>query len=324
MPVRVVRLLLIVSAVLAVGSSAFAASTDLFDASKYMRIAEVRPGMTGYGVSVFSGTKLDRFNVEVVSVLKNFNPKDDVVLIRCTGQNLEHTGAIAGMSGSPIYLHDDAGKFRMIGAFAYGWPLTKDPIAGVQPIEYMLALPVRQKDSTTAPVKIIAPSAVPQARMLWRLSDAIPMPGVSRLPRNYPLAAVDRLEPNFELRSQSDSDDRLQPLATPLMTSGLPPKMVEEFGPLFRAYGLTMMQAGGGGASTSSTSNDDTVMHPGSVLAAPLLTGDTDMTAIGTCTEVIGDRVFGFGHPFKRRGFDQPAVRIRGNQCDRRRVASKF
>src|SRR5436190_1323476 len=113
----------------------------LFDPARHMRVSEVRAGMKGYGLSVFKGTKIERFDVEVLSVLRNFNPKYDVVLITCKGQNLEHTGAIAGMSGSPVFLKDDQGRERMIGAFAYGWPLTKDPIAGVQPVEYMLAMP---------------------------------------------------------------------------------------------------------------------------------------------------------------------------------------
>src|SRR3954464_7091748 len=109
-----------------------------FDPARHMRVSEVREGMTGYGLSVFKGTKIERFDVKVLSVLKNFNPKYDVVLIDCKGANLEHTGAIAGMSGSPIFLEDDQGRERMIGAFAYGWPMVKDPVAGVQPIEYML------------------------------------------------------------------------------------------------------------------------------------------------------------------------------------------
>ena len=84
------------------------AAVSLFDPARHMRVSEVRPGMTGYGLSVFNGTKIERFDVEVVSVLRDFNPKYDVVLIRCHGANLEHSGPIAGMSGSPIYLHDDA------------------------------------------------------------------------------------------------------------------------------------------------------------------------------------------------------------------------
>src|SRR5690606_12342017 len=109
-----------------------------FDPQRHMRVDEVKPGMKGYGLSVFNGTKIERFDVEVISVLRSFNVKGDVILIRCSGQNLEHTGPIAVMSGSPIYLYDDEGNAKMVGAFAYGWPLVKDPIAGVQPIEYML------------------------------------------------------------------------------------------------------------------------------------------------------------------------------------------
>src|SRR5580765_6025074 len=99
------------------------AQRDLFDPARHMHVSEVRIGMKGYGLSVFKGTKIDRFEVEVLSVLHNFNPQYDVVLVSCKGANLEHTGSIAGMSGSPIFLKDDAGNERMIGAFAYGWPL---------------------------------------------------------------------------------------------------------------------------------------------------------------------------------------------------------
>src|SRR6266478_4946946 len=89
----------------------------LFDPARHMRVAEVRPGMTGYGLTVFKGDRIEKFDVEVISVLKNFNPKSDVVLIRAKGDYLEHTGSVAGMSGSPIFLKDDQGRERMIGAF---------------------------------------------------------------------------------------------------------------------------------------------------------------------------------------------------------------
>src|SRR5215470_6118986 len=132
---------------LAVASARADENRELFDPNRHMRVSEVRNGMKGYGLSVFKGTKIERFDVEVLSVLHNFNPQYDVILVSCKGANLEHTGSIAGMSGSPIYLKDDNGKERMVGAFAYGWPLMKDPIGGVQPVEYMLKIP-----ATTHPV----------------------------------------------------------------------------------------------------------------------------------------------------------------------------
>ena len=113
----------------------------LFDPARHMRVDEVREGMKGYGLTVYQGTKIERFDVEVVSILHNFNPKYDVVLIRCTGEKMKLFGPVGGMSGSPVFLKDDQGRERMIGAFAYGWPLMKEPLAGVQPIQYMLTLP---------------------------------------------------------------------------------------------------------------------------------------------------------------------------------------
>ena len=59
-----------------------------FDAKRHMRVDEVKEGMRGYGLSVFRGTKIERFDVEVISVLKNFNPKHDVILVRLAGANL--------------------------------------------------------------------------------------------------------------------------------------------------------------------------------------------------------------------------------------------
>jgi len=280
---------------------------SLFDPARHMRVSEVRPGMTGYGLTVFSGSKIEKFNVEVVSVLKNFNPQYDVVLIRCKGDYLEHTGSIAGMSGSPVYLKDDQGRYRMIGAFAYGWPLTKDPVAGVQPIEYMLALPAGRLSPTTAQSTSDAgPSAGAEAtpaagRMSWSFKEAglLARPGHRSFGSDFNHAepAAAPADSSQSLLGDGQALPRLQPLTTPLMVSGLSPQLIAALGPRFKAMGLTLLEAGGG-----SSQGGDVKLEPGSVLAVPLLTGDADMTAIGTCTEVIGDRMWGFGHPFNNEG----------------------
>src|SRR5947207_6324226 len=97
-------------------------------------LAEVRAGMKGYGLTVFQGTKPERFEVRVIGVLHNFLPKQDVILIQSDDPRLLHSGIVAGMSGSPIYIEN-----RLAGALAYGWHFAKDPIAGVTPIESMLS-----------------------------------------------------------------------------------------------------------------------------------------------------------------------------------------
>ena len=83
------------------------------------------------------------------------------------------------------------------------------------------------------------------------------------------------------------------------MASGLSTHLMDELGPQFKAMGLTMLQSGGG----SSPQGTGLPLEPGSVLAVPLLIGDADLTAVGTVTEVLGDRMFGFGHPFNNEGF---------------------
>ncbi len=270
---------------------------SLFNPSRHMLVSEVKPGMKGYGLSVFSGTAIERFDVEVLSILKNFNPRHDVILIKCHGANLEHTGTIAGMSGSPIYLTDSRGRSRMIGALAYGWPLMKDPVAGVQPIQYMLEIPASTDSANPGPLSH-NPSASP--RTTWSLSDAIPLPGAATCPPTYPLASWNVFSPNPRLSTGRDDAARLQPLSTPLMTAGLSPRLLEQFAPLFRSTGLVPLQAGG---STAAAPGDDCPrLEPGSVLAIPLVTGDLEMSAIGTCTEVLDNHVFGFGHPFNNEG----------------------
>jgi len=99
-------------------------------------VDELRPGMTGYGLSVFNpGGSIDTFRVELVDVMRGVAPGGDMILARCTGQGLEHSGIVAGMSGSPVYFEG-----RLAGALAYGWGFAKDPIAGITPIGEMLEL----------------------------------------------------------------------------------------------------------------------------------------------------------------------------------------
>src|SRR5262249_23377715 len=98
----------------------------------YWNVDDVRAGMKGYGRTVMKGTKLETFDAEVLGVLKNTSPGRDMVLCRLSGLNLDKTGIIAGMSGSPIYIDG-----KLLGAAAYAWAFGKEPIAGVTPFSQM-------------------------------------------------------------------------------------------------------------------------------------------------------------------------------------------
>ena len=115
------------------GGPSYAANPIRTGFASTLPVDSVRAGMTGYGLTVFHGTTIDSFPVTILGVLKGNRPSADLILARGSGDFLERTGIIAGMSGSPVYIGG-----RLIGAISYTWAFTKDPVAGITPIGEML------------------------------------------------------------------------------------------------------------------------------------------------------------------------------------------
>jgi len=279
--------------VILVCSSVSAGFAQVIDKSKYMTVDELRPGMKGFGRTVMSGTEIIAFNVEIVSVMHNaFYSQQDVILVRCSGANLEHSGIIAGMSGSPVYIPDADGKNpRMIGAIAYGWPLSKDPIGGVQPIQQMLAIPGVLESSETKPTTTSA---------CGRTSRALGVrPDQSRFASMFQSGwGADWLGMERSSREDRDSDG-MSRLTTPVMVSGMPSATMAMLREQFRGSGFEPIAAG---SLAAGEFPKNVKLEPGSALCVPLMRGDSQMAAVGTCTEVIGDKVLGFGHSFNEEG----------------------
>src|ERR1700751_3388667 len=98
-------------------------------------LSQVQPGMHGYAYTIFAGDQVEKFDLEVIGVMPNFlGPRQSIILIELKGPKVEHTGVVAGMSGSPVYLNGKlAGALSLkLGVF------TKEAIAGVTPIEDIL------------------------------------------------------------------------------------------------------------------------------------------------------------------------------------------
>lgn len=127
-------------------ATGFAATPD-----GIMPISEIKEGMIGVGRTVLKGNQQEEFQVEILGVLHNYLPQQNLILAQCKGANLEETGIIAGMSGSPVYING-----KMIGAVAYSWPFAKTPIAGITPIESMLETEVmpQQIPPVVPPVEV--------------------------------------------------------------------------------------------------------------------------------------------------------------------------
>ena len=120
--------------------------------TQFLPLKQIRAGMHGIGRTVFSGNRIDEFQVEILGVLENIGPKESLILARLSGGPLEHTGVMQGMSGSPVYIDG-----KLIGAVAMAFPFSKDPIAGIRPIEDML--------------RVVAPLAAPASRAPLALAE---------------------------------------------------------------------------------------------------------------------------------------------------------
>jgi SpoIVB peptidase S55 len=116
---------------------------------------QVRPGMQGYAYTIFAGDQVEKFDLEVLGVLPNFlGPRQSIILVQLKGPKVEHTGVVAGMSGSPVYLDGKlAGALSLkLGVF------TKEPIAGVTPIADVMHPPAQAAAAQFSPQQLEIPS----------------------------------------------------------------------------------------------------------------------------------------------------------------------
>jgi len=224
-------------------------------------LQEIRKGMACTGKTVFDGQKIEEFRCEILGVLENTGPRQSVILARLSGGPLEETGVMQGMSGSPVYVNG-----KLIGAVAYSFPFSKSPIAGIRPIEEMLAA-----------------SAAPQAAERKALD---PFDLAAALPARREIAV---------------GSARLEEIATPLWLSGFSQSTLERFGPRLRAAGLEPVQGVGGGRPRASAGSPQPP-QPGEMISVQLMTGDMNVGADGTVTYVEGTRVYAFGHRFLGAG----------------------
>lgn len=224
-----------------------------------MPLKDVRAGMHGIGKTVFSGDKVEDFQVEILGVLENTGPKENIILARLSGGPLEHTGVMQGMSGSPVYIDG-----KLIGAVALAFPYAKDPIAGIRPIEEMLKV---DSAPEKAPIKRSGNFADPIALLPARDAGGF-------------------------------GDTRMTEVATPLSLSGFTSSAVAQFAPQMRQLGLEPRQGISTGGAPEDRMGDPSRLQPGSMISVELMTGDMSVGADGTVTCIDGNKIHAFGHRF--------------------------
>jgi hypothetical protein len=225
-------------------------------------LKDIRPGMHGVGRTVFSGNRIEEFDVEILGVLENTGPHENIILGRLSGGPLAETGVMQGMSGSPVYIDG-----KLVGAVALAYAFSKEPIAGIRPIEDMIR-PTATRAAISAPR---APFAL----------------GPDDLLRNFPKPAL-----------AMSGNAQMVDIATPLSFGGFTRATLDAFAPQLRSLGLEPRQAVSSAGKLSDAMGNPADLHPGSMISVQLLSGDYNVGADGTVTYIDGNRLYAFGHRF--------------------------
>ncbi len=255
-------------------------STPTFDDT--MPLKQVRPGMTGYGLTVFRGTTIEKFSVTVVDVVKDGNlliPGHDAILVRMSGgpMTTRQANLIQGMSGSPIYING-----KLIGAFSQGESNVREPLGLVTPIEDMLEAWDPKLPTTIASRPLAKQIQAARLEHPLRISGRRIETIVCNAPIHYGLPSTDRRAV-------------FHPCTTYLSMSSASRAAREKLAKALEPYNVEIMQGGIGGGQLTGFKGAPLV--PGAAFGMMLTTGDMAQGATGTITYRRGNRVLGFGHP---------------------------
>ncbi len=248
-------------------------------AAETMPLSQIQKGMRGYGVTVFEDNRLEKFDVEILGVLHNIGPGQDLILGKIDSPMVKRAGVIAGMSGSPIYIDG-----KVIGALAYSWQFAKEPVAGITPIEEMLKIADLGKTASSAVV-----AATPRVSAPDFLSAIVNQ-------KTNELFEI--LEAGLTRPSPAATLSGIKRIAVPLSLSSFAPETITRFSSYLDAMGFVAVPSGSTMSSAKPSADAEPQFRPGDPIGAVLLTGDFNVAATGTVTFIDGNRIYAFGHPF--------------------------
>ena len=265
-------LALALSAVFALGVVPLSAA----DLPETLPLDQVKPGMVGEAHTIFAGDQIEKFDLVVLGVLPNLiGPRQSIILVQLKGANVEHTGVVAGMSGSPVYI---GGK--LVGALSLKFGVfNKEPLAGVTPIADMLALPTG--DASPEVLKAGATSGTPGGTNVS--SSGLEIAASST---RYPIPS------NWTQLAGVPGNSYLEPIGAPLVLSGFAPASIRQYANEWLPYGMVAAPGGAVGPQP-----DDAKIVAGDMVSMVLLQGDLSVSAACTVTAITDDRVYICGHP---------------------------
>jgi hypothetical protein len=231
-----------------------------------IKLDDLQPGMKGEVWTVFKGSNPEPFGVQVTGILRNaLGPGKSMILCELTDERVQSMGAVAGMSGSPLYIDG-----KLAGVLAYQIQRFETVrYAGFTPINDMLEI-----------------SALPAGRDTFAPTP-IPIKGGRNARSGSLSTGVTPLSPAFSVGG-------LSPEVSALLGN--------QFQPL--GLSINALGGSDGGDSGSEISDLTALpsLQPGGVVAVALAVGDITIAGTGTVSHVDGNRVLAFGHPMMSLG----------------------
>jgi len=233
-------------------------------------------------------------DVEILGVLRGARgPGHDLILAQLHGAKPEYTGVVAGMSGSPVYVGN-----KLLGSLSYRiGQFSKDPIAGITPIEQMMEV-------KNLPMEGLGTEGL-----------GIREQGIGK--RDLGSGLRDQKEPGTDLSGES----QFHAIETPLMMSGFRPEAIRLWQQKMAGTGLEMVAAGGGSGGADSPAQEqkprpaaqlpgeksgksatEFPLEPGSAVSAELVRGDLEIAATCTVTYIDPKELLACGHPILQAG----------------------
>lgn len=260
----------------------------------FFPLGQVRRGLMATAWTVFEGTTPEPMQVQILGVLRGARgPGQDLILAQLKGAKAEYTGVVDGMSGSPVYIGN-----KLVGSISYRIGVfTKDPVAGITPIEQMLEV---QK---------------------LPISELTPVDAETALLEKNPLSGSGSSSPGSSASGGSSAAENLlsagnmtfQQLETPLIMSGFQPAAIHFWQQQTAGTALQPVAAGGALSGTAAFGSGSSAPHsadagvspaaaraslePGSAVSMQLVRGDLEIAATCTVTYIDPKQLLACGHP---------------------------
>jgi hypothetical protein len=247
-------------------------------AVEIMKLSEIKAGMEGVGKSTLKGTKAETYTFKVLGIIENFAPNKNLIIVKLDSPELNTGGIVSGMSGSPAYIDG-----KLIGAIAYGFLFSRQPIGGITPIEDILQTAEYETPTFTIDISTI--------KVEFDKKNLSIITGL--------------VQDQLAKRLNFTANEAISPIRLIGMHRGFKPSAFSYLTALKPVFSL------GNGAGITSAANTVATKDPGKDLlkispadtvSIPLIKGDLEFAAYGTATHVEGDKIYMFGHPFFNLG----------------------